>query len=842
MIRLKNLLNGRTSAGGDGAVNSGQRKAAVRNSARSGSRTNGRKRREATRNGTKLRFFSRLASPFIRLAGAKRVWKWLLLLAVSAAIALTIYPAVLRHDTDYQIGDVAPKDIKATRTYLIEDEVSTEERRREARQRQPAVYDYDDTQLATLTARIDQAFELVRESERRQAVGETLGAAEGEELKAEFEAALGLEINEPQWRLILTSGKNSELREMLVLLLSTVAGYQIVPGRRLMMDTSDRQIIIRRLSTGEEHLVNDFYPMLDLETAGHRLRVEVHGLTASRREITPALRELLTDLAVRLLRPNLNPNLHETDVRRTKAAAQVKPVFYQIRRGEMLVREGERITPRTLVGLRHEAAAVRDGSIWMRTGGVFLLLVVFLRGLYLSGLTRRRGVRFALRDVVFVSVTILFVYLLGRFSLPVISELTKDVSLLDVQSLTPLFPAAVASLLVASILGLETAVLCGLAVSLVTAMLAEPRLEFFVLFSASSLVAARSALRLRKRSGLVRAGLYAGLTAAAVVIAIRLIGTDPLSTASLVEIMAGLMGGVLSGVVAAGLFPLVEALFGYTTDFKLQELAHLDQPVLKELLFQAPGSYHHSVVVANMAEAAAEEIGANPLLCKAAALYHDIGKVKKPLYFIENQTGENRHERLAPSMSALILISHVKDGVEIAAKAKLGRELEDMIAQHHGTSLISYFYEKAKQTEVSGREKINIDDFRYPGPKPQTREAGLVMLADQAEAACKSLADPTPARIKGMVQKIVNRAFTDGQLSDCELTLRDLHAIAKCFIQVLTGLHHQRIAYPDDRPGTRSARRKTNGDTTPKRTSRQKTGNGADNQPDSDDIKRLGTP
>jgi putative nucleotidyltransferase with HDIG domain len=218
-------------------------------------------------------------------------------------------------------------------------------------------------------------------------------------------------------------------------------------------------------------------------------------------------------------------------------------------------------------------------------------------------------------------------------------------------------------------------------------------------------------------------------------------------------------------------------------------------------MVQAPGTYHHSVIISNMVEATAKAIQANPLLAKVSAYYHDIGKMKKPLYFIENQIGgENRHEKLAPSMSSLILISHVKDGLELAKKHKLGGEITDIIQQHHGTSLISFFFQKAKERMIKKGAKSSVveeKDFRYPGPKPQTKEAGLVMLADMVEAASRSLIDPTPARIQGTVQKIINKAFSDGQLDECELTLKDLHEIARSFNKTLSGIFHQRVEYPE---------------------------------------------
>ena len=259
-------------------------------------------------------------------------------------------------------------------------------------------------------------------------------------------------------------------------------------------------------------------------------------------------------------------------------------------------------------------------------------------------------------------------------------------------------------------------------------------------------------------------------------------------------------------------------------------------------MVQAPGTYHHSVIVSNMVEATATAINANPLLAKVAAYYHDIGKMKKPLYFIENQMGgENRHEKLAPSMSSLVLISHVKDGVELARQHKLGQEIIDIIQQHQGKGLISYFYQKAKDQAMCSPKGIDIkeDDFRYPGPKPQTKEAGLVMLADMIEAASRSLPDPTPARVNGIVQKIINKVFSDGQLDECELTLKDLHEIAKSFNKTLGAIFHQRVEYPEPVTAKKS-KKAANGDPDKigqENTRFKKSDNMSD---DGEGLKRLG--
>jgi hypothetical protein len=259
-------------------------------------------------------------------------------------------------------------------------------------------------------------------------------------------------------------------------------------------------------------------------------------------------------------------------------------------------------------------------------------------------------------------------------------------------------------------------------------------------------------------------------------------------------------------------------------------------------MVQSPGTYHHSVIISNMVEATAKAIQSNPLLAKVSAYYHDIGKIRKPLYFIENQQGqENKHEKLAPSMSSLILISHVKDGVELAKEQKLGSEITDIIQQHHGTSLISYFYHKAQERALSKSGKvveIKEEDFRYPGPKPQTKEAGLVMLADMTEAASRSLTDPTPSRIQGMVQKLINKVFSDGQLDECELTLKDLHEIAKGFNKTLSGIFHHRIEYPEDAPSAGKKARNDHTDQMAPEDSGPKKQNGKDEA--GKGLKRLG--
>ena len=358
-------------------------------------------------------------------------------------------------------------------------------------------------------------------------------------------------------------------------------------------------------------------------------------------------------------------------------------------------------------------------------------------------------------------------------------------------------------------------------------MVLDKDLFFAIYFFLGSILGAGGLKHATQRVTIIKAGVIVGIVNMGVILSFGIVNSGYGFEDYLIYMPFGFVGGVIASIVVTGITPIIEHGLGYTTNIKLLELARMDHPLLKELALNAPGTYHHSIIIGSLVEAAAEAIYANPLLAKVSAFYHDIGKMKKPLYFIENQRNENRHERLTPSMSALILISHVKEGVEMAKAYKLGKEIIDIIKEHHGTSLITYFYQKAKEGEDPEVHEIKEKDFRYPGPKPQTKEAGLVMLADAVEAACKTIPDPTPAKVKGAVYKIINKIFTDGQLDECELTLRDLNKISEVFTRIMNGIYHSRIDYPEPAYIVKGAEvtdrgKKAHGDNSAKQTERDR--------------------
>jgi len=405
-----------------------------------------------------------------------------------------------------------------------------------------------------------------------------------------------------------------------------------------------------------------------------------------------------------------------------------------------------------------------------------------------------------------------------------------------------IIPIPAAAMLTCLFLGFDIAVFFTIILSLLTSLAFSGSFEVFIFFFLSSIMAAYWVKERQERKNFIIAGFKLAAFNAVLALSLGFYSlSQPDVTILAKEMALAFCGGLFAATFTIGFTPLIEFIFDYTTDSTLLEFSNLDQPLIKKLMIEAPGTYNHSVIVATLAEAAASAIGASTLKAKVMGYYHDIGKLGKTLYFIENQAdGKNRHDKLSPSMSALILIGHVKKGVELAKKHKLGKEIIEGIIQHHGTSLIKYFYQKSLK---SGNDTVKEENFRYPGPKPQTREAGIVMLADVVEAAIRALDRPTAARIQGRVKGLVNDIFADGQLEECEMTLKDLHQIAKSFNNILTSIYHSRIEYPDKYPGKNQEKKKEkNGlsKDTDRQSAKKENTNGNHPSKDKTDLKRLG--
>ncbi|MBW2057181.1 MAG: HDIG domain-containing protein [Deltaproteobacteria bacterium] len=736
------------------------------------------------------------------------VQKSMILAGTGLVLAVLLSPTFRLPPREYAAGDIALKDVRATRDMLVEDKASTEKRRRDAAEKVRSVYDFDPGVLEETEKRVKEAFDLLEELLPAQ----SLSLESRENRRRQIQEKLGVRLSPEQWK-VLEKHFDPSLGEEILGLVRPLLKREIVSNRRLLEEDRKKGLTIRNIVNHEERQEDRVISIADLDIARRSIKRSSEGLIKTRGKAVAAL---VNRIAGALVRPNLTFNRQETEDRKNAAVKSVEPVYLSIKKGEILVREGDPIHPDQLVKLRAlEALRTRVNTPMMIVGWM-LVIVLILLILYTFSTGNIRKISPSTKDLLFLALLAVGTALSLRISGLVTGSLENSFSPIPSTSYYYLFPVAAGAMLVRIVLNSETALVFSVVISYLAGLLLDNSLFFFVYTFVGAVVGAHRVARCEERSTLIKAGLAVGLANVLVIFFHAMASGEPFSRAVIFQTLYncgfGFMGGIFSAFVVLAITPIVETVFAYTTDIKLLELANSEQPILKSLIIQAPETHSHSVIIASLAEAAARAINANPILAKVAAYYHDIGKIKKPMYFIENQKGaENPHNRLTPSMSSLILLSHVKDGVTMARENRLGQKIIDIIQQHHGTSLISYFYEKAKEREKEnpGVQEINEKDYRYPGPKPQTKEAGIVMLADAVEAASRTLSDPVPSRIKGLTQQIINKIFTDGQLDECELTLKDLHQIGNSFDRILNAIFHQRIGYPSpEEPGKK---KKNNG-------------------------------
>ncbi len=706
----------------------------------------------------------------------RRAASTLLLLGLASLAAVVTGLPFAKRVPVYAPGEVARENVKAQRDFTLPDEAATEARRAQAADQAPEVFDRDPDLLAEA---LEEAAALVDRLPRPSPVGPNGPEPPNwEALAAEAQSRLGVPISAEQIRSLTNPAERDGLLDQVRRLLQPRFARGIVADPTPFL--RDRPRILRDLRTRAETPLTPALMPLGLDEARDGLAPK--GAAGPER--------LALALARKVLRPNVARNGEQTARRRKEARDLVPPVRYLIRQGEMIVREGDRVSPEQARRLLAHARLADTGSAWRRGIG---LVALWCLGIWIPFEFGRRNVkkfRSAPRDRVLLGATLLVLAALERAWLALAAAASVPgglgAAVLGV-------PMAAGVLTVRAVLNSETALLLAVPLSVLGGLGTPVPLEAAGVFLAGGLVGAHGVGRAGRRAAYLRAGLWAGVAQAGVAAGFGL-AAEALPGQIGWDALWAVGGGLGAGALSLLLVFLAELVLGYTTDLRLTELASLDHPLLRDLMLRAPGTYHHSLVTGTLAKAGAEAIGARALLATVASYYHDVGKLSKPAYFIENQPhGRNPHDRLAPRLSSLILTSHVKEGVELARRHRLGREIEAILQQHHGTGLIRYFHDKAARQRD---DEVHETDYRYPGPKPQTREAGLVLLADAVEAASRTLPDLRPARIQGMVQNIINRTFADGQLDGCDLTLRDLHRIAGAFARILSGIHHQRIDYP----------------------------------------------
>ena len=783
--------------------------------------------------------------------------RWSILILVTVIFTIILYPNLAAKRHSYKLGDVVERDIKAPKDFLVQDDTATEESRKRAVENVLTVYDHNTALLPQLTENIRAAFDIVQQvintanqvrlQNRPGSSGPDGGAAAEHPVpraslrdmiwqkKSEFEEKIGISVSKEAYRILESNQFSSEIPTLIIQILTAILDNGVVANKKILLTESGKGITLRDLSTKTESTVFNLKQFYSLEQSKSMVRIVGQPLL---KEMHYTLLNLIVDFSQRLILPNITLNQSATEERKKKAAEEIKPILYKIKAGEMLLREGERVTQLHLLKLENMQTQTSDDQAIAGGMGVALVVLCILLITYLSFLHNHpRIVRNYNKSILFLaSVLVIFLIIIkvsAILSQPMVLSVSNAFS---VDSLTGAIPVAAGAMVICLFMGFQIAVPVAFILSVFTAVLFQNQFEIFIYFFLSSLMGAYWTQNCRERKSLIRAGVKLGFLNLILVSVLNLYMGEFAGLKLLWDWAFAILGGISAGIVTLGITPLFEITFRYTTDITLLELANLDRPILKRLMLEAPGTYHHSILVGTMVEAAASEIGANPLLAKVCAYYHDIGKLKNPLYFIENQArGKNRHDKLAPSMSSLILISHVKNGVEIARKNKLGEVIVDTIRQHHGTSLISYFYEKAKQ--LKGEANVNIENYLYPGPKPQTREVGLVMLADVVEAASRTLENPTSSRIQGLVQKMINKIFSDRQLDECELTLKDLHKIARSYYQMLSGIYHHRIEYAEN---TREQGKRKNGHSDQQQAKPLQGSNKKNRDDDSGHLKRLG--
>lgn len=692
----------------------------------------------------------------------------------------------------FTAGEIATQDVAADQNLQIEDVEATNRRREQVAEAQPPVFDVSPLPYEALAKSAEDIIGAVQ----------NVGGDDLEKLRWQIAENLNTDIGNDTIEL----WRQDEFRTLFMQDVLPWLKQNYEPG---VVSTTTvflpykNGILVRDVPSMMETLRVDVQDIKDVKQVKDDLE---HLLKVSMNK-TFRIRKAIYTLVYPLLAPSMTFNQEITLARKAEIMRAVEPLYYIIKKGEIIVRQGERVGPIQQLKLQSLYSHRKGPYNLMRALGIFTMCLMFLAVLYAS--MERVGIRrIRSMDWVFLGIILLLFGMLAKVS----DVVSLPGGGLPEASRTVYFAFSLPMAGAAGILALFFPKRLCIFVSLILSFLASNMvfggLGVFCYYFVGSMIYIYLMKRSETRSQVLKSVLPLLASMCLIWVAVCLMDlSEPSVMGTGLAFVA--LSAFLSLLAVVGIAPIMELLFGYTSRFRLMELLNLEQPLLQELMVKAPGTYHHSLIVSNMVEAGARVIGANPLLGKVAALYHDIGKLKNPHYFIENiSCKENKHNKLAPSMSALILIAHVKKGVELAREHRLGPAICDLIHQHHGTTLIAYFHHKAREmAEAKGDDPVREEDYRYPGPKPQSKEAGLILLADAIEASSRTLVDPTPSRIKGHIQNIVRKIYTEGELDESQLTLKDLTQLSDTFHRILTGIFHQRIEYPSaDRNGTKNGK------------------------------------
>lgn len=783
-----------------------------------------------------------------------RITHLALLLAVAVGASLLISPGL----TSQQIPTLRTEDLgkpfraqsasgfKANRDYEIVHSARTEQLRQDARAAVRPVYDFNPSVSSEVRQAVKDGFAAMRDViARHRASAEPKpdpavdagalapnGAAAKKKAEADakaFEESLTavlnterktfeqklLSVDDDDWKELVQARFSEEAEAAALLMLERAYPVErgfavpVAASRDELQQIEGPTITIRDVSTKQERQSPTGMPaVIDVREG----KAEVDRFASVPGNILPSspitLRRAVLRLTKRQLRPNLTVNTAETENRRVAAAGAVKDAVIQIKKGQRLIGDGELINDTHLVmlsGMRAQTDQLDLVQVQVGTAGLVALIIAALYAFHRAAFRRFRPTR---KDALVLG--LLLVAMLGLIHVwNTVGDAVHDrYSDIPIEAFYFAIPVAAGAMLVRFILTQELALFFALVLSCLAGVMLGNSLAFGIFALVGSVVAAERIPRAKDRVGIFKAGFLTGAVNLVTVLFFAFAEGKGFTSDTFYVALFTLVGtSIAVPVTVMALTPLIEVTFGYASDIKLLELANLNHPALKELIVQAPGTYHHSIIMGSLVEQAAESIGANPLLARSCAYYHDIGKGRNPLYFGENQKGENRHDQMAPGMSAVIIKRHVTEGVEMARQYRLPKLVADAIPQHHGTRVVGFFFHKAMKEQEGKENPQPIDEsiYRYPGPKPQFREAALVMIADAVEAASRSMPDQSTPKLQALVQKMINMIFSEGQLDECDLTLKDLNVIAHSFVHTLEGIYHARPVYPPGAVGMRTS-------------------------------------
>jgi hypothetical protein len=747
--------------------------------------------------------------------------KGLLAIGVILILSFLLLPDIQFIPARYQIGNISPKNIKASQDFDVPDLQATEEKRIQVMEGVLSVYDFDISLVNKLERRCKDAFAVMsryytgkrlreqsaaQQTELNQA--DTVsrpdepGALEPQRTEQEiftesyneFERILKISLPDSSFKVFESETFSPELAALTATLLKKVMNQGIVSSPELLLNDADKGIILMGLGENFEKVITDVSIFLDLKMAREVIQNYTDPLIDA---LPPETANAVKELASSLIVPNLTFNKNGSDLRKIEASEDVKTVFFKIQKGEMIVREGERITESHMAKLNALNVTQKESNLFRVFIGLLFFNAILLT-IFVSYINRfKREITGDLQKLALLGLIVVSSVGLIKAFYWIARVIMANVEIVEPSSVLYAIPFAFCGMIIGVLFEIRIFIFPILIISILSGVMIGEDLTFTLYSLVGNVIAAMTVQDCRRRTALWRGGILIGGVNVLTALSISMVHNELTLQTGMYDVIFAFSGGIIVSILVSGMVPILENLFKITTDIRLLELSDTNQRVLKDLLVHAPGTYQHSLMVGNLAEEAAEAVGANPLLTRVSSLYHDIGKIQKAEYFVENQLNlENRHDKLAPSMSALILTAHVKDGVELARESKLPPAILDIIRQHHGSSLITFFYQKAKDHEDPNIHAIKEEDYRYPGPKPQTKEAAIVMICDVIEAASRVLTNPTPSRIEGMVNKILERIYLDGQLDDCDLTLKDLRLIKKSLIPILNSIYHHRIDYP----------------------------------------------